>query len=133
MPLCVTDFTPTALEKIGPFSESQTPDALKGERVVALSGIGNPDSFRRLLESLGATVVDHCIFPDHHRYSLQDVRAVAKVVANLRADRVVTTEKDKVKLQLLGDPAGQSGMWIVRIEVTWLEGWKEWERLVLQN
>ena len=133
MPLCVTDFTPTALEKIGPFSESQTPDALKGERVVALSGIGNPDSFRRLLESLGATVVGHCIFPDHHRYSLQDVRAVARVVANLRADRVVTTEKDKVKLQLLGDPAGQSGMWIVRIEVTWLEGWKEWERLVLQN
>ena len=133
IPLCVTDFIPTALEKIGASSESQMPDALKGERVVALSGIGNPDSFRRLLESLGATVVAHCIFPDHHRYSVQDVRGVAKIVANLRADRVVTTEKDKVKLQLLGDSASQSGMWIVRIDVSWLEGWKEWERLVLQN
>ena len=133
MPLCVTDFTPTALEKIGAFSESQAPEALKGERVVALSGIGNPDSFRRLLESLSATVIDHCIFPDHHRYSIQDIRRVAKVAANLRADRVVTTEKDAVKLQLLLDSASQSGMWIVRIDVNWLEGWKEWERLVLQN
>jgi tetraacyldisaccharide 4'-kinase len=106
---------------------------LKGERVVALSGIGNPDSFRRLLENLGATVVDHCIFADHHRYSIQDLRGVAKAVANLRADRVVTTEKDAVKLQWLRDSASGSGMWILRIDVSWFEGWKEWERLVLQH
>jgi tetraacyldisaccharide 4'-kinase len=133
MPLCVTDFIPTSLQKIGAASESKPPDALKGERVVALSGIGNPDSFRRLLESLGATVIDHCIYPDHHRYSIQDIRRVEKVAGSLRADHVVTTEKDAVKLQLLRDSVPLSGMWVLRIDVNWLEGWKEWERLVLQN
>jgi tetraacyldisaccharide 4'-kinase len=132
LPLCITTFNATALQKIGT-PESQPPDVLKGERVVALSGIGNPDSFRHLLESLGAVVVDHCLFPDHHPYSVQDVRVVTQVAANLRADRVVTTEKDAVKLQLLADSSGQAAMWVVRIELAWLESWKEWERLVLQN
>jgi len=130
-PLCVTDFIATALERIG-VCGSEGPHALKGQRVVALSGIGNPDAFQRLLEGLGAVVVHHCLFPDHHAYSLQDVRRVTKAAGDLQADRILTTEKDAVKLRRL-EGIDQAGMWAVRIDVEWKEGWEEWTRLVLHN
>ena len=130
--VCLTDFIPTRLRRIDG-SGSEPPDALKGERVVAFSGIGNPESFRRLLERLGALVVDHCGFPDHHVYCIQDIRRVAKLAANLRADRVVTTEKDAVKVRLLTHGADDPAVWALRIDLEWLAGGEEWERLVLQS
>jgi tetraacyldisaccharide 4'-kinase len=130
-PLCVTDFIATGLERIG-VGGSEGPNALKGERVVALSGIGNPGTFQRLLQSLEAVVVHHCVFPDHHSYSWPDVRRVVKMAGDLQADRIITTEKDAVKLRWL-EGIDQVGMWAVRIDVEWLEGWEEWTRLVLHN
>ena len=129
--LCVTDFIATGLERIG-VGGSEGANALKGERVVALSAIGNPDAFQRLLKSLGAMVVHHCVFPDHHSYSWPDVRRVVKMAGDLHADRIITTEKDAVKLRWL-EGIDQIGMWAVRIDMEWLEGWEEWTRLVLHN
>ena len=129
--LCVTDFIATGLERIG-VGGSEGANALKGERVVALSAIGNPDAFQRLLKSLGAMVVHHCVFPDHHSYSWPDVRRVVKMADDLQADRIITTEKDAVKLRWL-EGIDQVGMWAVRIDVEWLEGWEEWTRLILHN
>ncbi len=131
-PLCVTDFTPSCLLKIG-IAESQSPAVLKGERVLLLSAIGNPDSFRTLVEGLGAMVVDHCIFADHHSYTAQDVQEVGTVAAKLRANRIVTTEKDAVKLRFLREVTDQMEVWAVRVDVDWLEGEAKWARLVLQN
>jgi tetraacyldisaccharide 4'-kinase len=130
--LCATDFVPTGLRRIDG-SRSQPPDALKGERVVAFSGIGNPESFRRLLERLGALVVDHCLFPDHHVYCIRDMRRVVQLAATLRADRVVTTEKDAVKIRLLTHGDDDPGVWALRIDLEWLAGGEEWKRLVLQS
>src|SRR5438067_2056343 len=87
--LCVTDFIATGLERIG-VGESERPHSLKGERVVAMSAIGNPDAFQRSLESLGAVVVQHCVFPDHHSYCWPDVRRVVKMAGTLHADRIIT-------------------------------------------
>ena len=47
------------------------------------------------------------------------------------AGRIVTTEKDAVKLAQFDDAKGT--IWAVRIDLTWLEGFKEWTRVVLQN
>jgi tetraacyldisaccharide 4'-kinase len=131
-PVCVTDFTPSLLLKIGSV-ETQAPTELKGERVLLLSAIGNPASFRTLIERLGSVVVDHCIFPDHHFYSAQDVQEVAAVAAKLRANRIVTTEKDAVKLRCMRQVTDHMHVWAVRVDVEWLEGETKWARLVLQN
>ena len=131
-PLCVTDFTPSCLLKVG-MVESQAPAVLRGERVLLLSAVGNPDSFRALIERLGARVVDHCIFPDHHSYTVEDVERVAALAAKLGAHRIVTTEKDAVKLRFLRAVTDQMEVWAVRIDVDWLEGEAKWARLVLQN
>jgi tetraacyldisaccharide 4'-kinase len=51
-----------------------TPDWLKGRRVYAFCGVGNPGSFRRTLESAGADVVKFRAFPDHHVYRPAEAR-----------------------------------------------------------
>jgi tetraacyldisaccharide 4'-kinase len=68
-------------------------------RVAAFCGIGNPDGFRRTLEQLGVEVVAFREFPDHHPYARTDVESVAEWAREARADLVLTTQKDSVKLQ----------------------------------
>jgi len=110
------------------------PSVLKGERVLALSGIGHPDSFRRLLMAAGSIVADHCVFPDHHAYSQEDVQRVQRAAERLGVDRIVTTEKDAVKLAEFEEAQGGKGaIWAVRIDLIWLEGLEEWTRVLLQG
>ncbi|MBC8107459.1 MAG: tetraacyldisaccharide 4'-kinase [Anaerolineae bacterium] len=67
-------------------------ESLQGKRIIALSGIGNPDAFEQQLASAGATIVASKRFGDHHCYTASDL-------ANLpEADAIVTTEKDWVKI-----------------------------------
>ncbi len=142
IPIWVTDFVPSALVRVGSEgpSEALGPARLKGERVLAVSGIGNPDSFRWLLVAAGATVADHCVFPDHHAYSREDLQRVKQAAERVGADRIVTTEKDAVKLAgLVSSPSPLEGegrvrgdIWAVRIELVWIEGREEWARMVLQ-
>ena len=133
VPIWVTDFAPGAVVQVGG-SATMEPSVLKGERVLAVSGIGNPASFRKLLETAGATVAEHCVFPDHHAYSREDVQRIRQAAARAGAARVVTTEKDAVKLAQFDEVARQEvPIWAVRIDLTWLEGFEEWERMVLQG
>jgi len=73
-------------------------DDLRGRRVAAFCGIGNPAAFRQTLERLGAGVVDFAMYPDHHAYSQSDAAALASRAKSARADLVVTTLKDLVKV-----------------------------------
>lgn len=73
-------------------------DAVRGKRVAAFCGIGNPPAFRHTLERLGAEVVAFHPFPDHHAYSAADIAALGSLAADVRADLALTTLKDLVKL-----------------------------------
>jgi tetraacyldisaccharide 4'-kinase len=133
VPIWITDFTPSAVVQVGG-SAAVVPSALKGERVLAVSGIGNPESFRRLLTAAGAIVVDHCVFPDHHAYSVDDLQRVRSAAEQAGVDRIVTTEKDAVKLAQINEVKNrQVELWAVRIDLQWLEGFDEWTRVLLQS
>ncbi len=133
VPIWITDFAPSAVVRVGSEAAAE-PSALKGERVLAVSGIGNPESFRRLLAAAGAIVVDHCVFPDHHAYSIDDLQRVRSAAEQAGVDRIVTTEKDAVKLAQLDEVKNRKvEMWAVRIDLQWLDGFEEWERMVLQG
>ena len=71
---------------------------LRGEKVFAFAGIGSPESFRRGLTALGAEVVCFRAFNDHHPYGRSDVEALRLLAKDSRAARIVTTEKDAVRL-----------------------------------
>lgn len=73
-------------------------ESLKGRTVYAFAGIGNPDSFHRTLESVGASVVKFRAFPDHHGYSADDLRLVNAEAQEFMAELLVTTEKDSARL-----------------------------------
>lgn len=75
--------------------------SLKGRRVVLLSSIARPASFRNTVEALGAEVVGEVVRRDHHRHSREEIQRVYATAASHSAD-VLTTEKDAVKL--LGMP-----------------------------
>ncbi|MDA8191092.1 tetraacyldisaccharide 4'-kinase [Acidiferrobacter thiooxydans] len=72
-------------------------------RVHAVAGIGHPQRFFRALEGWGLEVIAHP-FPDHHRYSAEDLQFDTD-------DPVVMTEKDAVKCESLG----RSGLWYVPV------------------
>jgi tetraacyldisaccharide 4'-kinase len=72
-------------------------EGLRGLPVVALSGIAQPDAFRRSLEGVGARVVRHIVYDDHARYGPSDVERARGAVCESGAKMVVMTEKDAVK------------------------------------
>lgn len=80
-------------------------ESLRGARVAAFCGIGNPAAFRRMLEGLGAEVASFTEFADHHAYTRADVEGLERSAAEASADQVVCTHKDLVKVGVatLGD------------------------------
>jgi len=78
---------------------SSSLDLVEGKSVAAFCGIGNPEGFRRTLLPLCRDLLDLRVFPDHHFYSAADVRSLAQWATDLRADLVLTTQKDLVKLR----------------------------------
>ena len=71
---------------------------LKGLRASAFAGIGRPEAFRESLTGLGAEIVSFRAFPDHHPFTRTDVDALRLLAGESRAARIVTTEKDAVRL-----------------------------------
>ncbi len=61
------------------------------------SGIGNPISFKKILNKNKFNIVKEIIFPDHHNYTENELRNISKLAKNLNA-KIVTTEKDFVKI-----------------------------------
>ena len=101
---------------------------LTGKRAMLVSGVGSPNAFETTARTLGVTVVGHERFPDHHRYTKQEMDRLASVVRRLEPDLWLTTEKDAVKLRDLIDVMPAS-VGVVRIaidftdnDVTMLEG-----------
>ena len=77
--------------------------------VGAFCGLGNPQSFWSTLEGLGIKPVDRIAFADHHRYTPEEIRALAERFV------VVTTEKDAINLP---ESACQSIYWLkIRCQV----------------
>ena len=79
----------------------KTLDSLRDLSVFALSAIGNPASFQTTLERLGATVLEHAIFPDHHPFSRPDMERLEPQIASMnpKPEMIICTGKDLAKLQ----------------------------------
>ncbi len=67
-------------------------------RVLCCSAIGNADAFEATVRRAGGDVRAHLRWPDHHRYDRADLDRLAAEAGHCRAELLVTTEKDAVKL-----------------------------------
>lgn len=72
---------------------------LKDARVALACAIGNPQAFQRTVESLGVQIVATATFPDHHVYAERDLAAIDGCATEADADRILVTQKDRVKLE----------------------------------
>jgi len=100
--------------------ESRPLGWIKGRRAFAFSALGNPTAFPRTLESLGAEVVHHELFRDHHWYDDAELAGIADAANEAGADLVVTTEKDAVKIRSL--PHGAPPIYVLAVEFTMTHG-----------
>ena len=78
---------------------SQSLEQLKGKTCVAFCGIASPESFKTMLLQQGVNVLDWNIFPDHHRYSQDDLDDAMKMFREQKVDYILTTEKDTARLR----------------------------------
>lgn len=74
---------------------------LKGRKVLAFAGIGNPDKFFDSAVEAGIAVARRKRYPDHHRFTAEEA---AELIMQAEHDglALLTTEKDKARMA--GDP-----------------------------
>ena len=94
-PLCVAGLTLECLEGMQSGTRHGL-ERLAGRRVLAAAGIADPESLAVQLRATGADV-QLLAYQDHHRYADDDLARLVRGAA--RADYVVITEKDAVKLR----------------------------------
>ncbi len=69
----------------------------KKSEYIIFSGIGDPSSFREVLEENNIKVVKEIIFPDHFFYKENDIKNIINKAEEINA-KILTTEKDFIKL-----------------------------------
>ncbi len=67
------------------------------EKYLMFCGLGNPADFKTILSKNNFNIVDEIIYPDHHNYNKNDFNRIKKK-ANLLNAKIITTEKDFVKI-----------------------------------
>ncbi|MCB9945501.1 MAG: tetraacyldisaccharide 4'-kinase [Geminicoccaceae bacterium] len=99
----------------------RSPVALNGRSVTVVTGIADPSRFLRDLTALGAGIVDHYAFADHHTFTHEEIFTIWRH----SGDRpILTTRKDWIRLDegwrarvhpvdldLTEEPRSQFGSW----------------------
>jgi len=75
------------------------PTVVQGKSVCAFCGIARPETFKQTLLEAGANIVSFDPFPDHYRYGIRDIEELENKFMALKADFLLTTEKDAVRLE----------------------------------
>jgi tetraacyldisaccharide 4'-kinase len=74
---------------------------LKGRKVLAFAGIGDPEKFFASATEAGIAVAQHKSFPDHHHFTAEETAALM-MEADEDGLALLTTEKDRARMT--GDP-----------------------------
>jgi len=70
----------------------------KGRSAVVFSGLANNRNFHGILKGLKCIVKSSLEFPDHHFYSDTDIQSITESAKKSRAEFLITTEKDFVRI-----------------------------------
>jgi tetraacyldisaccharide 4'-kinase len=72
---------------------------IRGKRVLAFCGIGNPNAFQQTLECCHVQTADLIAYPDHHRFTSENLDHLEKIVQKTNVEAVLCTMKDIVKIK----------------------------------
>jgi tetraacyldisaccharide 4'-kinase len=101
--------------------------ALAGRRLLAFSGIGTPSGFEDTLREIGVIIEEVETYRDHHWYSAADLSAVDARAGQIRADGLITTEKDWIRLRTL--PPTRHPLYVLGVTLRLVAGEEAWRRV----
>ena len=108
--------------------ERKSLDFLKDLDVAVLSGIAMPKGFVDSLAELGAKVLYHKRYTDHHRYSQQEILDVINKGLNRNAKAIITTEKDAVRFPMI--ERRDLPIYFLRVEIEMLSGTEDFNACI---
>ena len=73
-------------------------EKFKNKNLLAFAGIGNPDNFFDLLKKNNINLIKKISFPDHHKYSLNELNNLINF-SSQNGLELVTTEKDLFRIK----------------------------------
>ena len=76
----------------------QNIEKFKNKKLFAIAGIGNPENFFQLIEDNDLSIKKKFIFPDHHKYSKNEIMNIVDE-AKKENCQIITTEKDYYKIK----------------------------------
>ncbi|MDO8142018.1 MAG: tetraacyldisaccharide 4'-kinase [Candidatus Brocadiales bacterium] len=128
VPVVETVHKPICLESVKDTARLDI-NCLRGKRVFAFCAVGNPVSFRKSVENLGAELAGFRVFPDHHVYTLSELQELNAEAKSIKPDAIVITQKDRVKignnLRIWEFP-----LWTLKIEICIVSGGEIFENKI---
>lgn len=91
-------------------------EALAARPVLAFAGIARPEKFFATLGGMGCRLVGRHAYPDHHRYTADEIMRLCEA-AHEKGATPVTTEKDYVRLPEEARPMVE----VLRVRLVWSE------------
>ena len=110
--------------------EQHTLERLNAQKVAALSGIAQPESFENSLLRLGAQLVYSKRFADHHRFTQQEVLNAVNRGKKRQATAIITTQKDAVRFPKID--RRDLPIYFMRVEIKIVTGAKDFHDCVRQ-
>jgi tetraacyldisaccharide 4'-kinase len=93
-------------------------ESLRARRVLVFSGIGSPESFSKSIKSVGVELCDAIAFGDHHIYTPAGWQNIQTKAQQAKADAIVTTQKDWVKLvRIIGNQKSDIPVFIAELSL----------------
>jgi len=114
-------------------NEEISVEQLKGRKVFAFCGIGNPDAFLGSIRNLGAELAGSKVYDDHYHYTehcLAGIRAQAEASG---ADIILTTQKDWTKVSGLARRGKGVPLAYLAVEIKFLAGQDRLTSLIEQT
>ncbi len=92
---------PLGFYKIDEPNELLSLEIFKGKSAALFSGIGDPDSFEKIIKNLGIKIGLSLRFRDHYNYNQEDLDEIIKISKDKNIDLIITTQKDAVRISNL--------------------------------
>jgi len=102
----------------GDYSDEWPITKLSGKKVCAFCGIAKPGSFKKSLLAAGCHILSLDTFPDHHNYSRAELEIIKSKFYNNKADLIITTQKDGMRLQNFAEFLSIIYMMRIEMEIT---------------
>lgn len=134
-PIMTTVHQPLGIQSLASWTRNEAPQVTsfgtEPLNFLTVSGIGQPDSFRHTVTSLGYAVCHSLDFGDHHEYTTDDIVRMWSEAFAKGANAIVTTEKDAVKLsQLQAVHDLKIPVYVIPIGITFVEGEEEFKSYI---